>query len=171
MTETDSLAPSAIVSAAMRAIRKERRMRSSEVARGLGMPLRSYEHFEAGRGKLTFERIVKFAQVTNSDPLAILAAVPLRDPAFAIHVADNKLMTILMIALAELHEELGEDIAYLEPRTLIGAFTRVRNDLIEHVRRRDLFAETWLEENASKVKGASAVPTAAWRRRAVEGDT
>jgi hypothetical protein len=85
--------------------------------------------------------------------------------------ADNKLMTILMIAVAELHEELGADVSYLEPRTLIGAFTRVRKDLVEHVRRRDVFAETWLEENAPKVKGASAVPTATWRRRAVEGES
>jgi transcriptional regulator with XRE-family HTH domain len=171
MTDRDSLSPAAIVSAAMKAIRKERRMRTSEVARALGMPLRSYEYFEAGRGKVTFERIVQFAEVTNSDPLAILAAVPLRDANFALHTADNKLMTILMIAVAELHGELGEDIAYLEPRTLIGAFTKVRKDLVEHVRSRDLFAETWLEENTPKVKGASPVPIATWRRRTAEGET
>lgn len=75
-----------------------------------------------------------------------------------------------MIAIAELHEELGEDIIYLEPRTLISAFTRVRKDLVEHVRKRDLFAETWLEQNASKVKGASPVSNLAWRRRIVSNE-
>jgi transcriptional regulator with XRE-family HTH domain len=165
MKTPEDLSHAAIISAALRAIRKDRRMRPSEVARALGMPLRSYEHFEAGRGRITYERITKFAEVTNSDPLAIIATVPLQSPDFALNCADNKLMTILMIAMAELHEELGEDIVYLEPRTLISAFTRVRNDLVDHVRKRDLFAETWLQENASKVKGASPVSQLAWRKR------
>jgi hypothetical protein len=38
--------------------------------------------------------------------------------------------------------------------------------LAEHVQKRDLFAETWLQENASKVKGASPVTPVSWRRRA-----
>lgn len=162
---------SAIISAALKAIRKDRRMRPSEVARALGMPLRSYEHFEAGRGRLTYERIAKFAEVTNSDPLAIIASVPLQSPDFALNCADNELMTIMMIAMAELNEELGEDIVYLEARTLISAFTRLGKDLVEHVRKRDIFAETWLEENASKVKGASPVSQLAWRRRTASNET
>jgi transcriptional regulator with XRE-family HTH domain len=165
MKTPEDLSHAAIISAALKAIRKDRRMRPSDVARAVGMPLRSYEHFEAGRGRLSYDRIVRFAEATNSDPLAIIAAIPLQDPTFALNCADNKLMTILMIAMAELQEELGEDIVYLEPRTLIGAFTRVSKELVEHVRKRDLFAETWLEEKASKVKGASPVTPLAWRRR------
>ena len=165
MKTPEELGHAAILSAAMKAIRKDRRMRPSEVARALGMPLRTYEHFEAGRGRLTFEKITKFAEVTNSDPLAIIASIPLQSPEFALNCADNKLMTILMIAMAELNEELGPDIVYLEPRTLIGAFTKVSKDLAEHVRKRDLFAETWLEQNASKVTGASPVTSLSWRRR------
>lgn len=161
----------ALISAALKAIRKDRRMRPSEVARALGMPLRSYEHFEAGRGRITFERLAKFAEATNSDPLAIIASIPLESPAFAVNCADNKLMTILMIAMAELNEELGEDIVYLEARTLISAFTRLGKDLAEHVRKRDVFAETWLEENASKVKGASPVSQLAWRRLTAGNET
>ena len=81
------------------------------------------------------------------------------------------MMTILMIAMAELNDELGEDIVYLEPRTLISAFTRVQNDLVEHVRKRDLFAETWLQENAPKVKGASPMTRLNWRRRTAGNET
>ena len=146
-------------------------MRPSELARALEMPLRSYEHFEAGRGRVTLEKITKFAEATNSDPLAIAASVPLKSPEFALFSADNKLMTILMIAVAELLEELGEDIVYLEPRTLISAFTRVRKELVEHVQRRDLFAETWLEENSPKVRGASSVSPVTWRRRTADNGT
>lgn len=61
-----------------------------------------------------------------------------------------------MIAMSELQEELGDDMVYLEARTLIGAFTLVRKDLVEHVKKRDLFAEHWLNENAPKIEGAFA---------------
>ena len=156
----------ALISAALKTIRLDRRMRPSEVARALGMPLRSYEHFESGRGRITFERIARFAEVTNSDPLAIMAVVAVKDPAFALNCADNKLMTIVMISLLELHEELGEDIGYVAPGTLIGAYTRVCNELVEHVRKRDTFAEAWLKEKADKVRGASPVTELEWRRAA-----
>lgn len=168
MRTPEEIKHNAILAAAMKAIRKDRRMRPAEVARAIGMPLRSYEHLEGGRGKITYERIVRFAEATNSDPVAILATIPLQSPAFAVNCADNKLMTILMIAICELHDELGEDITYLEPRTIIGAFTRITKELVEHVRKRDMFAETWLEERASKVAGASPLPSLALRRRAAE---
>lgn len=146
-------------------------MRPAEVARALGMPLRSYEHFESGRGKITYDRIVKFAEATNSDPVAIIAAIPLQSPDFALNCANNKMMTIVMIAMCELHEELGEDLTYLEPRTLIGALTRVTKELVEHVRKRDVFAETWLEEKAVKVAGAASPPLGEWHRRRLAPDS
>lgn len=74
-------------------------------------------------------------------------------------------MTIVMIAMCELHEELGEDLIYLEPRTLIGALTRVTKELVEHVRKRDVFAETWLEQKAVKVAGAAPLALDEWHRR------
>jgi transcriptional regulator with XRE-family HTH domain len=159
----------ALLSAALKAIRKDRRMRPSEVARALGMPLRSYEHFEAGRGRITYDRLVRFAEATNSDPVALLAAIPLQSPEFALRCADNKLMTILTIALSELNEDLGDDIMYIESGTLIGAFTRVAKELAEHVRKRDTFAEAWLQEKSPKVRGASAVTHLDWRRKTAEG--
>ena len=153
----------ALLSAAMRAIRLDRRLRTSEVARALDMPLRTYEHFEAGRGKMTYDKIVRFAQATNSDPVAILLTIPLKSPEFALRCADNKLMTILTIALGELNEELGNDIEFIEPGTLIGVFTRVVKDLTNHVANRDLFAETWLNEESSKVDGARPAGARNWR--------
>jgi transcriptional regulator with XRE-family HTH domain len=154
-----------ILSQAMKAIRKMRGMRQSEVARSMGMPLRSYEHFEAGRGRLTYDRLAQFAKATNSDPVALLAAVALRSAEFPVRCADNKLMMILFIALSELEEELGEDITFLEAATLIGAFTRVSRDLVQHVQNRDLYAEAWLSENKAKVRGSAPSLDPLWRRR------
>lgn len=156
------------LAAAMRAIRKERRLRPSEMARLMGMPIRSYEHFEAGRGRLSFDRIVRFAEVTNSDPIALMAVLPLRKPEFAVHCADNKLMTILLLAVGELEDTLGPDIAYLSSGTLVGAFTRLMNDLVENVRRRDTFAEHWLQDHS--VPRGAAKRVDGWRRKASSGD-
>lgn len=153
----------ALLAAAMRKIRLARRLRPSEIARELGMPLRTYEHLEAGRGRITYDRIVRFAEATNSDPVAILLSVPLRSAEFAVRCADNKLATILTIALGELNDELGDDIEFLEAGTLIGGFTRVTKDLKEHVAKRDLFAENWLKENSPKVDGARHAPKRKWR--------
>ena len=152
-----------ILSQAMRAIRKERRLRPSEMARLLDMPLRSYEHFEAGRGKISFDRIVRFADATNSDPIALLAVLALGEPAFALHCADNKLMTIFMHAMGELEEQLGPDISYLNSGTLVGAFTRLVKDLVESVRKRDTFAEQWLEQRGAHSEDSRRVK--GWRRK------
>lgn len=132
----------------MRLIRKARKLRSFDVARDMNMPLRSYEYLESGKGRVSFERVMTFARATDVDGWALLASVPLGSPEFALHCADNKLMTILLITMKELGEDLGADLTYLQPGTLIGAFTRLRNDLAEHVRKRDQFAETWLTEKS-----------------------
>lgn len=140
-----------------RAIRKMRRMRVVEVARAMNMPPRSYENLEAGTGRITYERIVAFAEATNSDPIAILTSVALGSPELALRAADNKLMTIMMIAMKELNEDLGEDITYLTAQTLVGGFTRLSRDLAQHVRKRETFAEDWLKAGATQLNPGRAV--------------
>lgn len=141
----------------MRAIRLQRRMRASEVARAMNMQLRTYEHFEAGRGRITYERIVRFSKATDSDPIALLSAFPMGSPEFAMRCADNKFMAIMMMAMSELDEELGDDMVHLEPRTIIGGFTRVCKEFVDHVRKRDAFAEAWLNENSRWIECAPAL--------------
>lgn len=141
--------------AAMRAIRRARRMRSSEVARAMGMPTRSYEHLEAGSGRITYERITAFAEATNSDPIAILLAQACGSPDFAVRCADNKLMTIMMIAMMELDDDLGNDIGFLDAQTLVGGFTRLTRDLARHVRSRETFAEEWLRQGTNRIMPAT----------------
>lgn len=144
----------AILARAVRAIRQRRRMRVSEVAAAMDLPVRTYEHFEAGTGRMSYARIVAFARATDSDPVAILAAAILRVPEFAVRCADNKMMTIFFASLRDMEDQLQSDIELLEPRTLISAMDRLVKDLGDHLSRRDLFAERWLEERAPKVDGA-----------------
>jgi transcriptional regulator with XRE-family HTH domain len=140
------LTGAALLSKAMRAIRRKRGLRTSDIAKRMGMAQRSYEHFESGRGRVSYERILAFAEATDSDPFALMATLALDSPEFPVRTADNKLVLIWMLTLRDLNEELGEDIAYLEAKTVIGALTRVSRELVEHVRKRDTFAETWLSE-------------------------
>lgn len=60
-----------------------------------------------------------------------------------------------MATLGELNEELQSDIEFLSARTLIGAFDKLHKELSDHVRGRDLYAERWMEEKASRVDGAA----------------
>jgi transcriptional regulator with XRE-family HTH domain len=147
----------ALLGAAMRLVRKHRRMRASEVARLMNMPPRSYEHLENGDGRISYARLAAFAEATESDPHALLAVIPLASPEFAVRCADNKLMTIILIAMLELDEELSDDIAYLEAGTLVGAMTRLRQDLVRHVRQRETFSEVWLKEGKERLSSTKAL--------------
>jgi transcriptional regulator with XRE-family HTH domain len=139
----------------VRSIRKQRRMKPSEVAKAMGLPLRTYEHFERGTGRMSYARIRRFALATDSDPIAIISTLPLGSAEFALNSIDNKLMTIAMGKLSDLHEELGPDVTFLGTSVLVSAFDKLCKDLIEHVRRRDQFAERWVEEKTAKLHGAT----------------
>lgn len=130
----------------LRALRRRRGLRPRDVAEALQMPQRSYEHFESASGRLNPQRIHEFAEITNSDGFAILASLTLNSPEFALRCADNKLMTILMMALQDFDAKVGDDIGRLDARTLIGAFTRVFDELAVEARRGDGFVAAWREQ-------------------------
>jgi len=151
MDDAERQSQSETLSSALRLIRAHRRMKSADMAEAMGMALRSYEHFEAGRGRINLERIHRFAEVTDSDAYAILAALALGSPHFALRTADNKLMTILTVALQEFDEELGDVIAELDGRTLINTFTKAMKDLALQSVRRDSAANAWLQNRLGKL--------------------
>lgn len=139
------------LSASLRLIRNHRRLKTADIAQSMGMALRSYEHFEAGGGRVNLERIHRFAEVTDSDPYAILAALALGSPDFALRTTDNKLMTILMVALQEFDEEVGDVLAELDARTIINTFTRALKELALQSVRRDTAANAWLQQRLGKL--------------------
>ncbi len=144
-----------LITRAIQSIRKSRRMKTSEVAAAMGLPVRTYEHFERGTGRISYSRIISFARATDSDPIAILSVIPMLSADFALNCADNKLMSIVVAALRRLDEELGADIGYLSSSILINAIDKLVSDLIDQVKGRDKFAERWMEENISKIAGAA----------------
>lgn len=151
MNRIERQSQSETLSAALRLIRTHRRMRTADIAQSMGMALRSYEHFEAGGGRVNLERIHRFAEVTDSDPYAILAALALGSPKFALRTADNKLMTILIVALQEFDEEVGDVLGELDARTIINTFTRALKELALQSVRRDSAANAWLQQRSGKL--------------------
>ncbi len=145
-------AESAILSEALRLIRKHRGARQIDVARAMGLPIRTYQNFEAGRIHLDFEKIKTFAAATESDPHAILAAVMIGSPGFALRSTQNKLTSVLMTALKRFDERLGDDIARIEVGRLIKAFRKTFDDLEAELAARDAQARDWLESGDPPVR-------------------
>lgn len=113
--------------------------------------MRTYQHFEGGDGPFDLDRIRLFADATDSDPFAIVVSIWLRSPQFAVRSIDNKPMVVMMLALRDFEDRMGDDLGLIEPRVWWGGFRRLFQDFDEHVRKRDLSAQTWLDEQASRL--------------------
>lgn len=138
------LSHSEILSRAIRAIRRKRGLKTSDVATRMGMAQRSYELFEAGGGRITLERLMAFAEATDCDPYALLLAGPFGNAEFAIDCADTKLAMIMVMSMQEFAGERGSDIAFLEPPNVIAAFQRLFKDLGSKLDDNDAFLNKWL---------------------------
>lgn len=113
----------ALLTAALRAIRRLRNMSSREVAAAMYMPLRTYQRFESGETRPNLDYIHRFARATRSDPHALVMAVSIGAPELAVHVADNQFVTILTVGLQTYNRMQGDRIADLDIRTIVGAVT------------------------------------------------
>ncbi|HEY3949581.1 helix-turn-helix transcriptional regulator [Phenylobacterium sp.] len=132
------------LSLALKGVRQRRGLRPPEVARLMGMPLRSFEYFEGGRGPLYVDRVHRFARALDADPHAILMAVEIGSPAFAARCSDNKLMTIAAMAIQGFDESTGEAISQLDAQTLRASFEQMFNELGRIARARAALASGWL---------------------------
>lgn len=119
----------------------------------MGLPRRSYERFEAGEGRLNFSRVEAFAKATQSDPYAILAAIWTGAPALAWRCADNKLVTIWLMALQDFDQGSGEAIRQLDAHTLMSAFEEVFEKLTAIAALRQAAAEAWLGDGGDVGEG------------------
>lgn len=110
------------LSAALRGIRTYRNLTTAQVARAMNLEIRAYERFEAGEGRMDLDRIADFATVCRADALAIQTAVHLLQPELAVQCADNKLLSIHAISLAQFGRSRGDGLRRLEGSALIEAF-------------------------------------------------
>ena len=126
-----------IVSATLKRLRALRGVRSRDLASLMGLELRTYERFEAGDVRLEIDRLMRLAQVTDTDALAILSAVLLQRPELATQCADNKLMLVVAQALERLSRRWGDRIRELETSTIIAAVDLAFDALDDELARRE----------------------------------
>lgn len=149
---------------ALRAIRRHRGLKTSEVARRMNMPQRSYEMFEAGGGRITFARIISFAEATDCDPFALALAGPFNSAEFAVNCADTKLVMIMVMSLQEFAEDRGADISFLEPPNVIAALQRLFKDLGVRLDDNEAFLAKWLDGRTGRI-GLGALSLRGLHRR------
>jgi transcriptional regulator with XRE-family HTH domain len=153
-----------ILSRALRGIRRKRGLKTAEVARRMGMAQRSYEQFESSTGRVPFERLLAFAEATDSDPFALFLAGPYGSAEFAINCADTKLVMIMVMSLQEFVDERGSDIVFLEPPNIVAAFQRVFKDLGAKLDDNEAFLSKWLDGRTGAI-GFGALSLRGLRRK------
>ncbi|WP_275052052.1 helix-turn-helix transcriptional regulator [Caulobacter sp. SSI4214] len=126
-------------------LRKERRMTAAEVAAGMGIAVRTYQDFEAGKGDLDLNKILLFATATGTDAVSIILALLFRDPDLARQSMDNKLPTTFWISFREFRDDVGEQLNVVPPALLLEGFRRVYEEIRLYLRKRADSAEDWLE--------------------------
>jgi transcriptional regulator with XRE-family HTH domain len=131
---------------ALRTLRRQKGRRPGEMAGLMGISRRSYEYFEAGHGPLNVDRVHCFARILDVDPFAILVAMEIRSPRFAINCADHKMATAIMVMLQDFDAAAGDDIRRLNAATIIANVTRALDALAKEARESEAFAERWMDE-------------------------
>jgi transcriptional regulator with XRE-family HTH domain len=140
------------LAAALQAIRKARGLSIVETAQLMRIDRRNYANFEAGKGRLNLARILRFAEVTDSDPWAILAGVLMGSPKLARDTADNKMVTVFLILLAEFEDQSGEAIRTLDMAEAVSAFREAFRILEQSAAsKRERLATDWLKRGSAKI--------------------
>ncbi len=132
-------------------VRVQSRLSPRAVADAMGMQRRSYYNFEAGLRTLDLVELWRFAEATNSDPVAILMALARKDPDIALRCMENKAASILIASFFRFSDTVGDRLTTLPPAILIEAFKRPFDSLEEHLAKRDQSAERWLAENLPRI--------------------
>jgi transcriptional regulator with XRE-family HTH domain len=147
----------ALLSSALKSVRQRRRMTTRAVAEAMNMPRRTYERFEAGDTRINLDHIHRFAKATDSDSVTILLAVLIGSPELAGRCADNKLGTILAIAVQRFDRRLGDRLAQIDPRVLIKAAVAMFEDLAGADPEADE-AQKWLQAGLEELATARPRP-------------
>ncbi|MDO8913965.1 MAG: helix-turn-helix transcriptional regulator [Phenylobacterium sp.] len=118
------------LSAALKSVRRHRRLTVQQVADRMGLAKRTYEYFESDKGGLRLDHLDAFAEATDSDARAILVAALSGAPDFASACADTKAMAILFSTVARVEPYFTSALAHLTTRDLAGVFSAAFADLI-----------------------------------------
>lgn len=149
----ETLTEARLIGLGARSVRRARSMTAQHVADAMNLPLRTYEYFEAGQGRVNLDYIHRFAAATNCDPYALLLGPGLASTEFARRTADTKMILIFLIALGEFETRMGDRMTTLDPRALIEAFTEAFRTLEAEAKAREEETESWLDAGRDRLAG------------------
>lgn len=140
-----------LLSRVIKLVRAERRLSPREVAVAMGVSLRTYQDFEAGRREFDFSKVRKFARATRVDPFGLLMAIYLRDPSLALLVMDNKMPMAFYVAMRRLRSAVGDEFTSIPAAQVMLAMRPVEDHMLAFVARRRANAEDWLEQAFAEI--------------------
>jgi transcriptional regulator with XRE-family HTH domain len=132
----------------LKAIRRRRGFRSSEVARLMGLAHRTYQRFEAGEMGLDLPKVHGFADAVHADAWGIIFAVEIGSVEFALHCVDNQAGKTLVSSLRRFNLKAGKDIARLDTRSLFIVFSKAFEEISTRAREYDADLEQWMFDGA-----------------------
>lgn len=153
----DQMRDSQLLSAAIRSVRKARGLSTRQVAAAMHMSVRTYQRFEAGGTRFNLDHIHRFARATSSDPYGIIMSVMIGSPGFARNTADNMLATVLVVGVQNLEQSVGDRIAELDTRSLVGAVAALFDGFADQILRSDP-TQTWLKEGRDALSAKRPKP-------------
>lgn len=106
----------------MRVLRQTQELRARDLARAMGLPLRTYTNLEAGRAAATPMCLLAFARLVDCDPFALLLCAGGLDPGVVLACRRNKAVSIAVGAIQDLHAGRPNALAGYTAAELIGAF-------------------------------------------------
>lgn len=117
----------------------------------MGIGLRTYEDFEAGRGRLDLEKVRLFGLATDTDAVAIALGLMFGSKETALRALDNKSSTILWIALREFEDEAGDKISAIPGAYFLESLRQAFDRLRDYLQKRDTSAERWLDDEIRRL--------------------
>ncbi|WP_426031280.1 helix-turn-helix domain-containing protein [Caulobacter sp. DWP3-1-3b2] len=134
-----------LLSKIVKMVRKERNMTGAETAAGMGVSLRTYQDFEAGRREFDFNKVRLFAKATRSDAVGILLAIHYGWPELAVLLMDNKLASACYILIRDLFTEVGPRLSRVPSALLVSGFRFIRDEVLKLYARQDASSENYIE--------------------------
>ena len=134
-----------LLSKIVKMVRKERNMTGAETAAGMGVSLRTYQDFEAGRRAFDFNKVRLFAKATRSDAVGILLAIHYGWPELAVLLMDNKLASACYILIRDLFTEVGPRLSRVPSVLLVSGFRFIRDEVLKLFARQDASSENYIE--------------------------
>ncbi len=133
-------------------------MKPDEVAAAMGIGLRTYEEFEAGRGRLDLEKVRLFGLATDSDAVAITLGLLFGSRETAMRSLNHKAPTILWMTWHEFEDGTGDQVAVIPGVHFLETFRQAFARLREFLLKRENQAERFLEDQIRRLYAPTDAP-------------